>query len=310
MTVYQQKQHNIFNINKLSIINEIKRSFKKGEIYTKLIYINIGAFVAVFFLSLFFPIDEWLSVPGNFKKLIYRPWSPISYMFVHGGFIHLLSNVLWLYWFGKLFINYLNRKQFLAVYLLGGIVGAFLHLLVNELTGGQAGLIGASGAVMAIVFAVSAYKPDHKMYLVFIGAVKLKYIALVAFVIDLMGVASDLKGLSDGVAHFAHLGGAGFGLWFGYEIRKGKDITKSFNLFLDTLVTMLKPKHKGHKNNMKVTKNNKFTRKNEVPRSDMEYNASKADDQEELNRILDQISKSGYDSLSKKDKNYLFNRKK
>lgn len=294
----------------MSIVDEIGRSFKKGGIYTKLIYLNVAVFILFAFITIFYPIDDWFAVPGNFRKLIYRPWSPITYMFVHGGFIHLFSNLLWLFWFGRLFIEYLNTKQFFAVYIIGGLSGALLHLLINKLTGTNAGLIGASAAVMAIVFAISSYKPNFQLNLVFIGPVRLKYIALIAFGLDLIGILSSMKGISDGVAHFAHLGGAFYGLWFGYRLRNGKDITKNFNVFIDTLVTMFQSSPKKSKQTMKIVKNDKFIRNNIYPGSDIEHNVTKADDQEELDRILDQISKSGYESLSKKDKDFLFNRTK
>jgi len=292
----------------MSIPNEIKRSYKTGAIYTKLIYINVAFFFAIFVLTFFFPVDIWLSVPGSFKALLFKPWSPITYMFVHGGFFHILSNILWLFWFGQIFMEYLNKKQLLGVYLIAGLFGAFLHLLVNKLTGNLSGLIGASAAVMGIVFAVAAYKPDRTLYLVFIGPVKLKYIALVAVVIDVMGILSQLKGITDGIGHFAHLGGALFGLWFGFEIKKGNDITAWLNSVLDFFVTFFKPR----RNEMKVSYKNfvKTNPKNTNPHSDAVHNVEQSDDQEDLNRILDKISKSGYDSLSKEDKEYLFKRKK
>ena len=213
------------------IQDEILNTFKKGSMLTKLIYINVAAFVILYFLFLFVDsLKAYLAVPGTFNDFIYQPWSIVTYQFIHGGIWHLLMNMLWLFWFGRLFLNYFNGKQLLAVYLIGGFTGAFLHLIFNSLIpeANQAIIIGASGAVMSVVFAVVAFKPDYSINLLFIGQVKIKYVAIFVLILDIMGLAgnatSGMAG-SDGIAHIAHMGGSAFGLWFGYSMRSGKDIT-------------------------------------------------------------------------------------
>lgn len=295
-----------------NIQNEIIKTFKKGSMLTKLIYINVGAFIVLYFVFLFFEkLEPYFGVPGTFKELIYQPWSVVTYQFIHGGLWHLLMNMLWLFWFGRLFLNYFNGKQLLAVYLLGGFVGAFLHLGVNYLIpeADKAYVIGASGAVMSVVFAVVAFKPDHTINLLFIGSVKIKYIAIFVFILDIMGLAGNVKGGfagSDGIAHIAHMGGSAFGLWFGYSIRNGKDITRSFNNFLNNFFSWFtSDKSDKKRSKMKATRKESFTK----PKSDWEYNKDKADDRKEVDKILDKISKKGYGSLSKKEKDFLFKQK-
>ncbi len=294
-----------------NIQHNLKELFKQGSMLTKLLFINIGVFVAVYIVAVFFPkIIEFISVPGDFHMLFFRPWTLITYMFVHEGFWHLLMNMLWLWWFGKLFLLYFNDKQMAAVYLLGGFTGAFFHLAVNYLlpTGQQAMILGASAAVMSVVFAVVAYNPDYVINLMFIGPVKIKYIGLAALILDLFGLLGNLKGgivASDGVAHIAHLGGSAFGLWFGFSMRKGKDITRSFNNFLNNAVSLFSSET-GNRKKMKISKKDKFSK----TKSDWDYNTEKNQNQKEIDRILDKISKNGYDSLSKKEKDFLFKQKK
>ncbi|MCD4793764.1 MAG: rhomboid family intramembrane serine protease [Bacteroidales bacterium] len=294
------------------IQDEIIKTFKKGSMLTKLIYINVGAFIVLYFVFLFFDkLQTYFAVPGTFKELIYQPWSVVTYQFIHGGLWHLLINMLWLFWFGRLFLNYFNEKQLLAVYLLGGFVGAFFHLLINNFLpeANQVPIIGASGAVMSVVFAVVAFKPDYSINLLFIGQVKIKYIAIFVLILDIMGLAGNAKnGMSgsDGIAHIAHMGGSAFGLWFGYSMRNGKDITRSFNNFLNNFFSWFSTDQSDRKRTkMKATKGDLFTK----PKSDWDYNKDKADERKEVDRILDKISKKGYGSLSKKEKDFLFQQK-
>ncbi len=303
----------------MSIADELRASFKKGSILTKLIYINAGLFIPLWFIDLFFPdLILWLAVPVSFGELLFRPWTLITYMFVHVSFLHMLFNVLWLFWFGKLFMQFMHGKQLLAVYLLGGIFGGLIHLIANTFLPVAAPAIGASAAVMAIVLAVATFKPDYQLYLMFVGPVKIKYLAMIAVALDLMGTASNLRaGMGDGVAHFAHLGGALYGLWFGYEMKKGKDITRQFNNFLDSLATIFTSSKADRKRSkMKVvSKNtNKRTRKRQRPGRDAqdvdwEYNEKKFAEEAELNRILEKISQDGYSALTEREKKFLFEQK-
>lgn len=297
------------------ITDEIKDSFKHGTAVVKLIYINLGVFIALKLLYVFFflfsdlgsginksdlfsdKLLTYLMVPASLPHLLHKPWTLISYMFLHFEFLHILANMLWLFWFGRIFLRYLTEKQLYTTYLLGGLAGAFFFIAAYNIFPGlkpylpNAEALGASASVTAIVIAISLYAPDYTVYLPFIGPVKLKYIALVYIALDVLQIASSNAG-----GHIAHLGGAVYGFLFTLQLRRGKDIGQGFSGAMDSLFALLKRKPK-----MKVSY--KSQAKN---MDDFEYNKSKADHQKEIDRILDKIAKSGYDSLTKKEKETLF----
>lgn len=284
----------------MSIIDEIKKSFKSGNALIKLLYINIAVFLAVKLIGVILTILQldyksspvyWLAVTADISSLIYKPWTLFTYMFVHEQFLHLLFNMLWLYWFGQIFLRYFNEKKLISLYLLGGLSGAILYILAfNTFTiyNPTIPMIGASASVIAIVIAISFYIPDHTINLMFIGSVKLKYIAVATIIIDILSITSSNAG-----GHIAHLGGALFGYLYISQMKKGKNITKGFDRFMDKIFSLFKPKQK-----FKVT----YKR----PVTDYEYNKSKSAKQKDIDEILDKIAKSGYDSLSKKEKEILF----
>ena len=294
----------------MAFIDEIKKMYKSGNIVIKLIFINVAVFLIVSLLGLFsflfggtvtedLGIIRWLAVPADLKVLLYRPWTVFSYMFLHYDFLHILFNMLWLFWFGKIFLEFLSSKQMLNVYILGGISGAILYILAFNVFPAFKPMLpvsyalGASASVYAIVVAISAYAQDYSITLMFIGRVKIKYIAIFVIVLDILSIAGSNAG-----GHIAHLGGALFGYLFAVQVKKGSDLTKGFGGFMDGLAAWFKPKPK-----MRVTEN-KFKKKK--PSTDREYNQQKAADQGEMDRILGKISKSGYNSLSKKEKETLF----
>ena len=288
----------------MSIIDEIKKSFKSGNALIKLLYINIAVFLAVKLIGVILTILQldytfspvyWLAVTADVSSLIYKPWTLFTYMFVHEQFLHLLFNMLWLYWFGQIFLRYFNEKKLISLYLLGGLSGAILYILAfNAFTiyNPTIPMIGASASVIAIVIAISFYIPDHTINLMFIGPVKLKYIAVATIIIDILSITSSNAG-----GHIAHLGGALFGYLYISQMKKGKNITKGFDRFMDKIFSLFKPKQK-----FKVT----YKR----PATDYEYNKSKSAKQKDIDEILDKIAKSGYDSLSKKEKEILFKNSK
>ena len=289
----------------MTIIDEIKQSFKTGSVLTKLIYVNLAVFVAVkliqvllFLFSLGGPegyfIVQWLAVPADISELLTRPWTIFTYMFLHIGFLHILFNILWLYWFGRIFLEYLDEKKLLGVYILGGFAGAALYIFSFNLFPAFSQLVpvsralGASAAVLAVVISISVYVPNYTINLMFIGPVRLKYIAAFMIILDVISIAGSNAG-----GHIAHLGGALFGWFFIRQYRTGKDITKGINIFIQKVSSWFKP---GRKLKVEYKK---------TP-SDYDYNKQKAARQELINEILDKISKSGYDSLSKEEKEILF----
>ena len=299
-----------------SISDEIKNSFQKGTAVAKLIYINLGIFVIVkllyvlYFLfspslgdiqgkSLYFyqNILTYLMLPASPFKLLYRPWSLFTYMFLHFDFIHILSNLLWLFWFGRIFLHYLTEKQLVTTYLLGGLSGAFLFVLSYNVFPGLvehapiAQALGASASVTAIVISISFYAPNYTVYIPFIGPVKIKYIAIFFIVLDLIQIASSNAG-----GHIAHLGGAVYGYFFALQLRKGRDIGKSFSRIGDSIAVFFRQRPQ-----MKVS-----YKKEAKYMTDQDYNRSKVEYQKEIDRILDKIAKSGYESLTKSEKETLF----
>jgi membrane associated rhomboid family serine protease len=298
----------------MSMVDEIKRALQKGNILYRLIFVNVAVFVALglgfVIIRLFTPgislnnlralfsdtVLKYLMVPSIPGELLFRPWTIFTYMFTHFGVWHILFNMLILYWFGKIFMQYLTAKQLLSTYILGGLAGAVMYILfinvfpgLQEYLGGS--MLGASASIMAIVIAISFYVPDYTIFMLFIGPVRLKYVALAFVVLDILMIASDNAG-----GNIAHLGGALYGYWFITRIRKGSDIGNWLSVALDKIAVLLKP----HPTlNVTYRKSTKYI-------SDEEYNRNKIKQQQETDRILDKIAKAGYESLTKKEKETLF----
>ena len=292
----------------MSIVDEIKRTFKIGSNLTRLIYINLAIFIIVNLVEIFYFLfnqhDSYSSflltfaIPADTAILIRKPWTLITYMFLHKNFLHILFNLLWLYWFGRIFLEYLDGKKLIGVYIYGGLAGAFLYILSYNLLPvfrQQLPLsyaLGASASIMAIVVAISVYVPNYTVYLLFIGRVKIIYIALVGFLITSVFDFSINTG-----GKIAHIGGALFGYLYIIRYRHGRDMTRGLNHLLYGIFGLFKPKPK-----IRVTHRGYET--------DYEYNRRKADEQAEIDRILDKIAKSGYDSLTSQEKDLLFKQSK
>ena len=296
----------------MSILDEIKQSYKKGSVLNKLIYINVGVFLALHILLIFLTLGNvvergagvnsilyYLAIPADLLSLARRPWTVITYMFTHGELYHILFNLLILFWFGKFFILEFGLKKVLGIYLLGGLAGGALYVLFYNVFPAFSDVrevavcTGASASIMAIVMAVAAYVPNRNMNIVLIGPVKILYVALFIFTMSTILDFTDNTG-----GKIAHIGGALVGFLFADSYKKGKSFMKGFDRFLDSISGLFKP----GKKKMKVS----YKR----PADDFEYNKQKADEQKEIDHILDKISKGGYDSLSKSEKEKLFNMKK
>jgi membrane associated rhomboid family serine protease len=288
----------------MGIQDEIKKTFKSGSNLNKLIYINIAVFVLITIVSIIgYLMDNkelsmkalnLFSVPSSLSGLLVKPWTLITYMFTHKDIMHILFNMLWLYWFGTIFLEYLDQKKLVAVYLLGGISGAIVYVasfnifpafreVVNESVA-----IGASASVMAVVVAIAAYVPDYSVNLFLLGRIKIKYLALAIFILTSI---MDFSVNSGG--KLAHIGGALFGYLYTHNLRRGRDLGKGLNKIIDFFVTLFKPRKK-----IRVTY--------KKPAAEYEYNKARVDHQERINKILEKISKGGYDSLTKEEKDLLF----
>lgn len=285
----------------MNVFEEIKESFHKGSVLTRLIYINLAVFLIVRIANVFyflggveFPFIDWLSLPADMQTLASRPWTLLTYMFLHFEFLHILFNLLWLYWMGRIFLTYFDQAKLLATYLLGGLFGGLFYMIgynyfpVFSDTLINSRLLGASASVIAIVTALAIQAPNHTIYLMFIGPVRIKYIALFSVLLYVIGISSTNAG-----GNMAHLGGAFWGMIYILMLRRGFDVSRGISGISKSLKKLFAPKPK-----VKVS-----YRK---PVNDMDYNRMKNQEQERMNQILEKISKSGYGSLSKEEKEILF----
>ena len=297
----------------MSIWDEIKGSFRHGTALTRLMYINGAIFLLIKIIEvigvltsspgLATAVISNLAVPASTSALALKPWTPVTYMFTHQGFIHLLFNLLWLWWFGKIFLSYLDQRKLVSLYIMGGLAGALLYIIVFNIFPAFASAVnisialGASASVMALVIATAVYLPDLELHLLFIGRVKLKYLALITFLITSVFDFSVNTG-----GKIAHIGGAVMGFAYGQGLRNGRDFGAWLSRILDFFVNLFRPgkglrvkyKRAGASFNTKKTK------------TDYDYNSTKAERQKEIDHILDKISKGGYDSLTKEEKTILF----
>lgn len=280
----------------MTLVNNLKDRFQNGNIVAKLIYINCAVFLVTLLTKVFQGlyvneyhfIIEWFSLEANTSSLLGKPWSIISYGFLHADFIHILMNLIVLYYIGNLFLEYFTQKQLLSFYLLGTFFGGLLFVFSQNFfplfNGKTSILVGASAGISAIFIAISAYIPNYQIKLRFIGYVKLSYLAAFWIGLDVLGLVGTNAG-----GHFAHLGGALFGFLY-VKQANNKEIR-----ILD-FVSLLFKKRKKHLKT--VHKSKRKTKKNTAKNTDLT--------QKQIDSILDKISKSGYDTLTKSEKEFLF----
>ena len=319
-----------------TIINDLKETFRRGEIHVRLIFINTIVFLAITLVQILlalFRVDisswlRWIEMPASVSQFLLQPWSIITYMFLHAGVMHLLFNMLWLYWFGQLSLYFFTARHLRGVYIWGGICGALLYLLAFNLfpyfedAVNYTYMVGASASVLAIVAAVAYREPNYQVNLLLLGRLPLKYFALIVIGIDLLFVTADNAG-----GHIAHLGGALGGLLFAYMLNKGVDLTYYINVIIDALsrfftaffggssrffivffeglsrlLTVFRQPIKPQKPRMKATYGEAI--KEETSKPDVEpqpFNQSRIDE------IRAKIKQSGYQGLTEEEKKELFN---
>lgn len=294
-----------------SFITDLKNDFRRGTISQQFIYINIGIFVVtslVVILGMLFNVRthfwmNWLELPSSLLRFAQQPWSIVTYMFLHGGILHLLFNMLWLYSFGQLFLLFYSARHFRGLYLFGGLCGGLLYMFAYNVFpyfhphSAGSYLLGASASVLAIVIATAVREPEYRVNLVLFGQIRLKYLALIVIVADLLFITSNNAG-----GHIAHLGGALAGWWFATGLRKGTDVTKWINALIDWLMGGWKITRTPKKPKMKVHYGGRS--------SDYDYNARKKEQDAEIDRILDKLKKSGYQNLTTEEKQRLFDASK
>ncbi len=297
-----------------SMWQDVKSEFRMGNMITRLIIINVIVFIIVNLVRLgitltsgfekpvpgeettFDKFISWIALSNNWLDDLIHPWVFITSMFLHVGFIHILFNMLFLYWFGKIVGDLIGDRKILPLYLLGGLSGGIIYVLVSQYADIGNPAYGASAGVMAIVLASGFLAPDYILRLLFVGEVKLKYVVGILIFLDLVGIGS----MDNTGGHLAHLGGAAMGWFFIFSLRNGKDIGEPINRFFD----YIKEYFTGKKMTVAYKNPNKKSMfKNQKPGQDSdEIN----NHQEHLDAILDKIKRSGYESLTKEEKEFLF----
>lgn len=296
----------------MSIIDDLKMEYRVGGVVQRLIFWNVGLYavpmiafsiLSLFNIELFFlrwdiPFThDWLSLSSNPADLLWKPWSLLSYAFLHAGFLHILFNMMMLFFAGRLFLTFFTQKQLFGLYILAAVFSGLVFILsYNTLpmlaNGGYSKMVGASAAIMAILVAAAAYAPYYEVRLLLIGTVKLWHVAIVFVVLDLINASVENAG-----GHLAHLGGALFGFVYIKLLKNGTDISKGISAVLDFFANIFSPRKstpfkKVHRNSTPIP------RPSAVKPKDIT--------QKQIDDILDKISKSGYDSLTKEEKEFLF----
>lgn len=283
-----------------SLSQDIKKKLSNLNVLEKIIAVN----VVVFILGLLFKSSlSWLELPSDISNVILKPWAIITYAFLHYDPLHILFNMLWLYFLGRMFLNLFSPKMALNVYFLGAISGGLLYIffytLLPNVFGGNSRLLGASAAVRALLIFLCAYMPNQEMRF-FTFNLKLWYLGAGIVALDVIGVFSGISNLETGNSggNLAHLGGALLGYFYAKQLVKGKDIGKGFEKLMDGVTNIFKSSKKGplktvHKNKSKV---------GGYTKGDFEA----FNNQKKVDVILDKISKSGYDSLTAEEKEFLF----
>ena len=282
-----------------NFLSELKHELLKGKMTHRLIIINVAVFIL---------IQVWLAIgrlggasddiiyhiftlDPNFTRLLYHPWGILTSIFSHFDFIHLLFNMVFLYFAGKIYEDIFHSKRLLITYIIGGIFGGIAEIIIQSLffpLKESALIVGASGSIMAIFVAVAFHSPNMKVQLFGRFSIRLYFVALFFLIQDIIGI-----GKNDGVAHFAHLGGAIFGV-----------LSVQNSTLLNRIETGFTSLFKG-----------KFgTSKKQQPKSrfksNEDYNQERREQQIQTDKILDKISKGGYESLTKQEKDFLFKQSK
>jgi len=296
----------------MGIIEDIKYAFRQpNNTLKQLILINVIVFVTLIVLRLlltytlgpevYHKLMSYIALPAYPPALLVKPWTLISYFFTHEGFLHIIFNMLNLYWFGQLLREYLGDRRLLSLYVLGGLAGGVLYILFYNFIPYFAdrvfasSMIGASASVLAVVVAAATLLPNYTFSLILIGPVRIKYIALFLVVLSMSGAVGDNAG-----GNIAHLGGALIGWLFVKQLQRGNDMGRPVHAVLGFFSGLFKRREK-----LKVTHRQPVSTTNGSFGGRNSY-AAGTPSQHEIDRILDKISSSGYESLSKEEKQKLF----
>ncbi len=295
------------------MLDEFKQAFNRyNNGHVQLIIINVAVFVVMGILmvftipsglsGVFAAIHSQFTIPPTFAEFITRPWTILTYMFAHdlSDFLHILFNMLFLYWFGRLFVEYLGSDKLIALYILGGIVGGVSYLLAYNTIpfyierSGFSGMVGASAAVNAIIVATATLLPNYTFFLLFFGPVRIKYIAAVFVFLSFLGTVGSNAG-----GNIAHLGGALIGFIYMKQLQAGVNWGSWVTVTLEWFKDLFRSRPKV-----------KVTYRKDAGATQAKGTGKSTVSQDELDAILDKISAGGYESLTKDEKEKLFNASK
>jgi membrane associated rhomboid family serine protease len=297
-----------------SIWQDIKHQYKYGGSHVKLIILNVAVFIAANLVLLFgnFLMQaqygtqflNWFMAVADFKAMLFKPWAFFTYMFLHERFLHILFNMLFLYWFGGVLKEFLGNNRVVPVYIYGGLAGVVLFMLCYNIFPAFKGqlmvpILGASAGVMAVVLAAATVAPNYTFFLFLIGPVKIKWIAFFYVLMDLIQMRNGNPG-----GHIAHIGGAVMGYLYIIQLQRGRDLARPFYYLEDLIENWRNPVRKikvVHRSQPKVKATTAGAGKSRMQAPDA--GPSK---QEQLDLILDKINRSGYDSLNADEKAFLF----
>jgi len=303
-----------------SIWEDIKNQFRSGNMVTRIILVNLAFFVGVLLLKLslnltdgfsgetYAKVAPFLELSPSFFTSLTRPWVLFTHMFMHYGVLHFVFNMLWLYWFGRIMGDLIGDRKVLPVYLLSGLASAFLFMFIASLgtsfdISGRA--IGASGAVFGITIAAAATAPDYFIRLIFLGDVRLKYIALAAIILQLVALEAN----SNSGGTFGHIGGLLMGYFFIIQLRKGNDLSIPVNRFLDKIKNFF-TKDERRKPTV-AYRNPKLKKQQRQAKQNVKgNNVSDLSHEQTLDAILEKIKSKGMESLSEEEKEFLLNASK
>lgn len=288
-----------------TVLDDLKSAFRRSDNgLVKLILINVIVFVAfklvfvlMWLLSLapfYETIASQMRMPANLLSLAMRPWSVITTMFFHEDFFHIIFNMMFFFWFGQIIEEYLGSRRLVSLYVLGGLAGGFLYVTAYNLIPNfdrlvhNAELLGASGAIYAVVVGAATLVPNYTFNLIFIGPVRIVYIATFYVFLSFVNITGGNPG-----GNLAHLGGAILGYIFIRQLQNGNDLGKPVSYVINTVSGWFK-----RKSPIRMTYSNKKMKKDTF--------VSYKPEQDEIDAILDKINQSGYESLSKEEKQKLF----
>lgn len=301
-----------------SIFDDFKNAFRKpNNGLAQLIIINVAVFVGLGIIAVIATLTRseaifdftyrQFTIPAPIGEFITRPWTIITYAFAHSfrSLLHIIMNMLVLYWFGRLFVDFLGSQKLINLYVLGAIAGGVTYLLAYNLVPWYAeridtfnGMVGASAAVFAITVATATSWPEHRFYLFFFGPVKIAYIAGVVVFMSVLGIIGPNAG-----GDLAHLGGALIGYIYAKQLKKGNELGRWVFKSMEFIKSFFVKRP-----NIKVT--HRQTKAKSARSSSSKTKSQATYSQDEIDKILDKISERGYDSLTKAEKEKLFNASK